>query len=354
MPRTAPTTAPLPAEPPARDGPPGADRRHDIDLLRVLCTAAVVLVHASAEFLDAGHRTSGIVGDSAGRFAVPAFYAMAGWAALAGSPVRDEARLFTRLGRVLRPMAVWTALYLLWQHLTGPPPPDGTAREALGALFGSVEAAFHLWYLYAYVPLLLLLGCAVLVLRQRALPRRALLLLVAFAVAPAATGDLRTLTGLPLHPWEWGVSLSPLGYAVAGAALLTARRDGRHGPRPLWLAATAVALAALVAYQFTVRHPAAYGSVAVAALTFAVLAAVAGVRVPRRARAALERLSDASFGTYLVHLLWVSLLAGPAAEALPGGWWAPVGLAATAVAAAVLSFAASVLWGRLGLRKWLG
>src|SRR5690606_24086360 len=117
-----------------------------------------------------------------------------------GSPVRDEARLLARLGRILRPMAVWTALYLLWQHLTGPPPPDGTAREALGALFGSVEAAFHLWYLYVYVPLLLLLGCAVLVLRQRALPRRALLLLVAFAVAPAAAGDLRTLTGLPLQP----------------------------------------------------------------------------------------------------------------------------------------------------------
>ncbi len=93
---------------------------------------------------------------------------------------------------------------------------------------------------------------------------------------------------------------------------------------------------------------------AVAAPTFAVLAAVTGVRVPRRARAVLERLSDASFGTYLVHLLWVSLLAGPVAEALPAGWWAPAGLAVTAVAAAALSFAASVLWGRLGLRKWLG
>jgi hypothetical protein len=31
-----------------------------------------------------------------------------------------------------------------------------------------------------------------------------------------------------------------------------------------------------------------------------------------------------------------------------------VALAVTAVAAAALSFAASVLWGRLGMRKWLG
>ncbi|GAA3498082.1 hypothetical protein GCM10019016_051850 [Streptomyces prasinosporus] len=349
MPRTAPPTAVPSAEPTARDGT-ARERRHDIDLLRVVCTAAVVLVHASAEFLDAGHRTAGVVGDSAGRFAVPAFFAMAGWAALAGSPVRGETQLLTRLGRILRPMAVWTAVYLLWRYVSGPSA-DGGVEEAPRALFGSVEAAFHLWYLYTYVPLLLLLGVAVLVVRRRATPRRSLLLLAAFAVAPAFVGDARTLTGLPLPAWEWKVSLSSLGYAVAGAALLAA---GRRGRRPLWLAGAAAALVALTLYQLTVRHPAAYGSAAVAALTFAVLGAAGGVRVPRRARAVLERLSDASFGTYLVHLLWVMLLVRPVAKGLPHGVWAPVALTVTTAAAVVLSFAASVLWGRLGLRRWLG
>ncbi|MFI2504647.1 acyltransferase [Streptomyces sp. NPDC018972] len=349
MPRTAtPTAAPSAAR--TAQGRPGRDRRYDIDLLRVGCTAAVVLVHASAEFFDAGHRTAGVLGDSAGRFAVPAFFAMAGWAALVASPVRDEAQLLTRLGRILRPMAVWTAVYLLWQYVSGRPP-NGGFDEAVQALSGSVEAAFHLWYLYIYVPLLLLLGVAVLVLRRRAAPRRSLLLLTAFAVAPALVGDVRTLTGLPLPAWDWSVSLYSLGYALAGAALLAARR---RGPRPLWLAGAAVALVALTLYQFTVRHPAAYGSVAVAALTFAVLGAVGGVRVPEGARAVLVRLSDASFGSYLVHLLFVMLLVGPVAERVPHGFAAPVALAVTAVAAAVLSFAASVLWGRLGLRRWLG
>ncbi|GGV57265.1 hypothetical protein GCM10010294_03830 [Streptomyces griseoloalbus] len=349
MPRTAPPTAAPPAAGTAQ-GRPGRDRRYDIDLLRVLCTAAVVLVHASGEFIDAGHRTTGVLGDSVSRFAVPVFFAMAGWSALAGSPVRGDAHLLTRLGRILRPMAVWTAVYLLWQYVAGPPL-NGGVKEAVRALFGSVEAAFHLWYLYAYVPLLLLLGVAALVLQRRATPRRSLLLLAAFAVAPAVVGDARTLTGLPLPPWDWSVSLSSLGYAVAGAALLAARR---LGPRPLWIAAAAVALVALTLYQFTVRHPAAYGSAAVAALTFAVLGAVAGVRVPQRVRAVLGRLSDASFGTYLVHLLFVMLLVRPVAERVPHGFAAPVALAVTAVAAAALSFAASVLWGRLGMRKWLG
>ncbi|AYL36078.1 acyltransferase family protein [Streptomyces fungicidicus] len=358
MPRTAPPTAAptagpaaQPAAAPAARGGPGRERRDDIDLLRVVCTAAVVLVHASAEFLDAGHRTTGVLGDSAGRFAVPAFFAMAGWAALVGSPVRGDAQLLTRLGRILRPMTVWTAVYLLWQYLSGRQPPHEGLRDAAHALFGSVEPAFHLWYLYTYVPLLLLLGVAVLVLGRRAAPRRSLLLLAAFAVAPAFAGDARTLTGLPLPSWDWSVSLYSLAYAVAGAALLAARR---RGPRGLWLAGTAAALVALTVYQLTVRHPAAYGSVAVAAPTFALLGAVSGVRVPERARALLGRLSDASFGTYLVHLLFVTVLVGPVAEAVPHGIAAPVALAVTAVAAAVLSFAVSVLWGRLGMRKWLG
>ncbi|CAM5440916.1 Surface polysaccharide O-acyltransferase-like enzyme OS=Streptomyces albaduncus OX=68172 GN=FHS32_000389 PE=4 SV=1 [Streptomyces griseoloalbus] len=344
-----PAAAPA-AEPHAPDRTAGRERRYDIDLLRVLCTAAVVLVHASAEFIDAGHDTTGVLGDTAGRFAVPVFFAMAGWAALSGAPVGDERRLLTRLGRILRPMAVWTALYLLCAYLTGGPG-AGPAEEAGRALFGSVEAAFHLWYLYAYVPLLLLLGVVVLVVRRRTLPTRALALLVAFALAPALAGDVREITGWSPPDWGWSVPLSTVVYAVAGAALLAAPR---LGPRALWAAGAAVAFTGLAVYQLTVHHPAAYGGVAVAAVTFAVLGTVAGIRVPERVRPLVARLSDASFGTYLVHLLWVRLLVGPVAGRLPDGPWAPAALAVTAVAAAALSFAVSVLWGRPGWRKWLG
>ena len=61
MSRTVPTPAAPPAGPTARRESE-RERRHDIDLLRVVCTAAVVLVHASAEFIHAGHRTTGVVG----------------------------------------------------------------------------------------------------------------------------------------------------------------------------------------------------------------------------------------------------------------------------------------------------
>ncbi|MFC7220258.1 acyltransferase family protein [Streptomyces polyrhachis] len=282
MPPTARPPAPPATTAPA---PPAARvRRHDIDALRVLCTAAVVLCHTAAEFIDAGHRTAGIAADSLSRFAVPAFFAMAGWAALAGAPVGSDRRLLRRLERIARPMAVWTLLYLLWQYVIGPPPDDG-AKEAVRALFGSVEPAFHLWYLYVYVPLVLLLGVAALVLRGRGVPRWSAALLAAFALAPVLRGDLGRLTGAHLPEWNWNAPLYALGYAVAGAALLAAPREGRAARRPLWTAAALAALLALGAYQFTVRHPAAYGSAAVAALTAAVLIAVRGLRVPVRLRA---------------------------------------------------------------------
>ncbi|NYV75145.1 acyltransferase, partial [Streptomyces sp. UH6] len=164
-------------------------RRDDVDLLRVVCTAAVVLCHTAAVFVDAGHRSAGVAADSLTRFAVPVFFAMAGWAALVASPVRGERQLLRRVDRIVRPLAVWTVLYVGWR---------GGAEDALGAVLGSVEPAFHLWYLYVYVPLMLVLGAAVLLVRRAAVPRWTLALLGVCALGTALRGDAGEVTGLDL------------------------------------------------------------------------------------------------------------------------------------------------------------
>ncbi|MGW0606345.1 acyltransferase family protein [Streptomyces sp. NPDC002640] len=324
---------------------PVRERRHDVDLLRVVCTAAVVLCHTAAVFVDAGHRTTGHAADALTRFAVPAFFAMAGWAALAASPVRGEGQLLRRADRIVRPMALWTLFYVAWR---------GTPEDAAAALFGSVEAAFHLWYLYVYVPLLLALGAVVLLVRDRGrtVPWWTLGLLAVCAFGGAARADLGAPTGLDLPSWEWGLSLYPLGYALLGAGLLGAARG--LGPRWPWAVATAGCLAALTGYQLGFRFPAAYASLPVAALTFAVLGAFRGVRVPRRWRGPVERLSDASFGAYLVHLAPVTALSALLADRVPHGGPALLAMAAVAVVSTAVSFALAHLWGRLRLRAWLG
>jgi surface polysaccharide O-acyltransferase-like enzyme len=340
MSATATATAPT-----APQSAPGAasGRRDDVDLLRVVCTAAVVLCHTAAAFVDAGHRTAGVAADSLTRFAVPAFFAMAGWAALVASPVRGERQLLRRADRIVRPMAVWTALYVLAR---------GGADEAAGALFGSVEPAFHLWYLYVHVPLMLLLGAAVLLVRRAATPWWTLALLGLCALGGTLRGDLGRVTGAELPGWAWGLSLYPLGYALAGAALLGAARS--VGPRWAWAAAAVAGFAAVGAYQLGFRFPAAYAALPVAALTLAVLGALRGVRVPRRWRGAVRRLSEASFGAYLVHLVFVAPLGGAVAARVAPGPPAAGALAGTALVCAAASFAAAHLWGRLRLRAWLG
>ncbi|MDH6226976.1 MULTISPECIES: acyltransferase [Streptomyces] len=333
------TVRPAAPAPPA----PAPARRDDVDLLRVVCTAAVVLCHTAAAFVEGGHRTAGVAADSLTRFAVPAFFAMAGWAALVASPVRGERQLLRRADRIVRPMAVWTVLYVVWR---------GGAEDAVGAVLGSVEPAFHLWYLYVYVPLMLVLGAAVLLVRRAAVPRWTLALLGVCALGATARGDAGRITGLDLPDWAWGLSLYPLGYALAGAALLGAAR--RAGPRWLWAAAVVAGLAAVGAYQLGHRFPAAYAAPPVAALTLAVLGAFRGVRVPERWRGPVRRLSDASFGAYLVHLAFVAPLGGAVAARTGRGWAAVGALTGTALVCAALSFAVAHLWGRLRLRAWLG
>ncbi|MER5479557.1 acyltransferase family protein [Streptomyces sp. NPDC002734] len=133
------------------------------------------------------------------------------------------------------------------------------------------------------------------------------------------------------------------------------RTDPRSlGPRWAWAAAAAAGCAAVGAYQFGFRFPAAYATLPVAVLTLAVLAAVRGVRVPQRWRGVVRRLSEASFGAYLVHLAFVAPLGGAVAARVAPGPPAAGALGATALVCAAASFGAAHLWGRLRLRAWLG
>ncbi|CAM5413442.1 hypothetical protein SVIOM342S_03850 [Streptomyces violaceorubidus] len=93
---------------------------------------------------------------------MPLFFAIAGWVVLSGAPPRDGRQVRRRLTRIVVPLAVWTALYLLWDRVRDANT-EPTRQLARDAVFASVRPAFHLWYLYAYVPVILLLSVAVLV-----------------------------------------------------------------------------------------------------------------------------------------------------------------------------------------------
>ncbi|MFJ6070197.1 acyltransferase [Streptomyces sp. NPDC093065] len=329
----------------------------------MLASVGVVVCHAAGELMKAVDRDpsrggpvywTALAGDALSRCAVPLFFAIAGWVVLSGAPPRDGTQVRGRLTRIVVPMAVWTAVYLLWDRARGAG--TGPTRDlALDALFGSVRPAFHLWYLYAYVPVILLLSVAVLV-RNGKRPLGAGAALLGLALAPDLLGDLGRLLDLRVPPFAWQFGVYQIAYAVAGAVLLSLPGSAVAGRRRrlLWLAGGLCAWAAVAVYEHRVHFPGPYGSVWVALLAGTLLTALNRIRVPERWRPLLGRLAGASFGAYLVHLLFLEALA-PRVVSADAGWAGAVGaLVGLTAVTVVLSFAAALLWTRLRLGRWLG
>ncbi|MBQ0887457.1 acyltransferase [Streptomyces sp. RM72] len=347
----------------AKAARPRGEHRYDIDLVRVLASVGVIVCHAAGELMKAVDRTpsgggpvywTALAGDALSRCAVPLFFAIAGWVVLSGAPPRDGAQVRKRLTRIVVPLAVWTAAYLLWDRARDANT-DPTRDLAWDAVFGSVRPAFHLWYLYAYVPVILLLSVAVLV-RNGKRPWGAGAALLGLALAPTLLGDLGRLFDVRVPPFAWQFGVYQIAYAVAGAVLLSLPGSSVAGRRRrlLWLAGGLCAWAAVAVYEHRVHFPSPYASVAVALLAGTLLTALNRIRVPERFRPLLGRLAGASFGAYLVHLLFLEALA-PRVVSAGAGWPAAVAaLLGLTAATVLLSFAAALLWTRLRLARWLG
>ncbi|AQS67905.1 acyltransferase [Streptomyces pactum] len=355
---------PGPATPGTPATRPRGEHRYDIDLVRVLASVGVIVCHAAGELMKAVDRSpsggdgpvywTALAGDALSRCAVPLFFAIAGWVVLSGAPPRDGGQIRGRLTRIVVPMVLWTAAYLVWDRVRDANT-DPTRQLAWDAVFGSVRPAFHLWYLYAYVPVILLLSVAVLA-RAGKRPWGAGAALLGIALAPTLLGDLGRLLDVRLPSFAWQFGVYQIAYAVAGAVLLSLPGSAVAGRRRrlLWLAGGLCAWAAVAGYEHRVHFPSPYGSVVVALLAGTLLMALNGIRVPERFRPLLGRLAGASFGAYLVHLMFLEAIAGSVVSA-DAGWPAAVGgLVGLTVATVVLSFAAALLWTRLRLGRWLG
>ncbi|MDK0521689.1 acyltransferase [Streptomyces sp. ML-6] len=350
-----------------RGGRPPREHRYDIDLIRLLCSVGVILCHTGSAFVNAvgrepsggaGTYWAGLVADSAGRFAVPLFFAIAGWVVLVGAPPKDGVQLRRRIVRIVLPLAVWTALYLAWGRLRGTND-DPVGDLALDSLLASVRPAYHLWYLYAYIPVVMLLAFVVLV-RSGRRPWGLGAALLVLAAAPSLFGDLSRVTGAELPRFGWGFGPYQLIYAVLGAFLLAlpagiagiAGIAGRK--RLLWTLPALVALTAVIGYQHRVHYAIPYASVLVALFSAGVLLSLHRLRIPERLRPRLTRLADASFGAYLVHVLVLGVLTDLFVSADLALLPAAALMVAVTAATTLLSFGAALLWGRLGMSRVLG
>jgi surface polysaccharide O-acyltransferase-like enzyme len=275
--------------------------RTDVELLRAVGALAVVCIHAtdaavvtgSAGGTDAYYWTALVIGGAA-RFAVPLFFAVAGWVLLARRPVDSEADVWRRVVRVFLPLLSWSLIYLAW-----PFTPPLRARAAEGALLG-VPVIGHLWFLYAYIPLVLILGAITLLVQQR-WPRRPWMLLGALAFASAAPSIIKLGQGflrIQTSTSTFRLYLWVLLFAVAGAVLLSSRERMEPETTRVWggvLLVCGTVGAIWWASWNGYAAPFAFGSVVVAAECLGVMLVVRGVELRGSAAELVRALGRASF-----------------------------------------------------------
>jgi surface polysaccharide O-acyltransferase-like enzyme len=339
---------------------PAREHRFDIDLMRLICSATVMLGHVGAQFIHAtgndpengpGSYWAGHLAEGVNAFAVPMYFAIAGWAVLVGAPPRDGSRMWRRVVRNVVPLFAWTAVYLVWAWLRDRN--DRPVTElAANSLFASVQPAYHLWFMYTYIPVIMLLAFAVLV-RAGQRPWGLGAALLGIAVLPSGLTTIAEVTGHGTPSAAWGFGTYSLVYAVGGALLfaLPAGVVRKRWPLAVLLPLT---MAGALWYNTQVHYVLPNAHLFVAAMTVCVLLLVSRVRVPAAWRPRLRTLADAALGAYMVHVLFVEEIVRPLVSPDLGGPAAGLLLVALLATVIALSFTTSLLWGRLNLRRLLG
>ncbi|MGX1132701.1 surface polysaccharide O-acyltransferase-like enzyme [Streptomyces glaucescens] len=336
------------------------EHRYDIDLMRLICSATIMLGHVGAQFIlatkndpagGAGSYWAGHVAEAINPFAVPMYFAIAGWAVLVGAPPRDTGKMWKRIVRNTVPLFAWTAIYLVWAWLRNRNDEPMT-ELATDSLFASVQPAYHLWFMYTYIPIIILLAFAMLI-KAGQRPWRLGAVLLGIAVLPSVMTTVSEVTGHEMPTVAWGFGTYSLVYAVGGALLFALPRVSVRWRRALMLLLP-LTMAGSLWYNTQIHYVMPNAHLFVAAMSICVLLLISRIRVPEKRRPLLKKLAGAALGAYMVHVLFVEEIVRPLVSPDLSGPVAGlllVGLVATVMA---LSFAASLLWGRLNLRRLLG
>ncbi|MFI8093347.1 acyltransferase [Streptomyces sp. NPDC086080] len=339
---------------------PPREHRFDIDLLRLICSATIMLGHVGAQFIHStdndptngpGTYWAGHVAEAINPFAVPMYFAIAGWAVLVGAPPRDSARMWQRIVRNTVPLFAWTAVYLVWAWLRDRNDKPMT-ELATDSLVGSVQPAYHLWFMYNYIPIIALLAFAMLITAGKR-PWTLGAALLGIAVLPSVLTTVAEVTGAEMPTVAWGFGTYSLVYAVGGALLFALPAGALRWRWPLYLVLP-LTMAGALWYNTQIHYVMPNAHLFVAAMSICVLLLISRVRVPERLRPVLRKLAGAALGAYMVHVLFVEEIVAPLVSPDLSRPVAGLLLTGLVVTVMVLSFAASLLWGRLNLRRLLG
>lgn len=300
-------------------------RFYCFDVLRVIATFAVMVLHLSAQHwagVDVSSRAwfAFNLYDSAVRWAVPVFVMISG-ALFLGRDVSMETILRKNVLRIVAAFAVWSAAYAVIARIF-------YGFSLVDTLIVFVQGHYHMWFLYMIVGLYLLIPLLRCFTREEKLMRYFLLLAAVFAyllpqlstlflfIEPAVSGLINTILALTHMELPLGFTI----YFVGGYYL--SRRDFKRSEEGL------LYLLGVAGFLFTVfasrklsivqSAPSelfyGYSTINVLFMSAAVFVfARQHLGFPGMSEGALRvlcALSKYSFGAYLVHAMVIEALSG--------------------------------------------
>lgn len=294
------------------------DRITYLDGLRVLATLAVVLLHVSAGYWGSEEVTSApwmiaTFYDGMVRWCVPVFVMISG--ALLLDPEK-EARIGSRIRKVLISLVVWSAVYASIDFYRG--------ADRTKSIENFLAGHYHLWYLYMLIGLYLALPLLKRITGNEKHEAYFLMLACIFnfiipqitgilnLAVPAAGSLLEIVTGKMSLQFVLGYS----GYFVLGHWLhhhVLAKKDcvGIYLAGSLGFILTVILTFTVSVF---VSHPEklffSYFSINVMFEAVAVFLAFRQIRYTSGSAVWMKKLSDCSFGIFLIHPLVLETLSG--------------------------------------------
>jgi surface polysaccharide O-acyltransferase-like enzyme len=288
-------------------------RRVDVELVRIMAILFVATIHVTAQVAIAthGHGTSGqlsLLANAFSRAGAPLFFAISGWLLIGRGPAADEGRWIAgRLRRLLVPLAVWSAVFVLqaliisawtnvplWTDTQGPLP--WLAHQIIVTLAGPGDRA-HLWFMYSLATLTAVIWMVQAAARAKpwALATVAVLLFAAIGV-PATFGV----------PSGWSSVEWPFCYAVLGYLVLS------RPPHPLvglaLFIGSSIAIYLATQYAGYDRWPNFYQGPLVLLATLGVILSVPAITIPQRLVPVVLGGAKLTFGFYLAHPMVLSFI----------------------------------------------